>query len=65
MGLLSGKFTADQYKKKTSSGGAPFGFLIFLILFFIFFCTLTTGKALVCWKKHPFLDRSLHAQRIT
>ncbi len=38
IGLLSGKFSADQYRKKTASGGAaPFGFLIFLILFFIFF----------------------------
>ncbi|HYW96530.1 MAG TPA: TPM domain-containing protein, partial [Bacteroidales bacterium] len=37
MNLLSGKFTAAQYRKQTASGGAPFGFLIFLVLFFIFF----------------------------
>ncbi len=37
MGLLSGKFTADQYRKRVSSGGLPFGFLFFIIMFFIFF----------------------------
>ncbi len=36
MGLLSGKFTADQYRKRTASGGAPLGFLFFILMFFIF-----------------------------
>ncbi len=37
MGLLSGQFTADQYREQTSSGAAPFGFIIPLILFFLIF----------------------------
>lgn len=36
--LLDGKFTADEYRKQTSSGGAPaFGTIIFLIIFFSIF----------------------------
>ncbi len=37
MNLLSGKFTADQYKKQSSSSGSPIGILMLIILFFIFF----------------------------
>lgn len=36
-GLLSGQFTAEQYRKQTqSAGNAPFGILIVVILFILF-----------------------------
>jgi len=36
--LLDGKFTADEYRKQTSSGGTPvIGTIIFLIIFFSIF----------------------------
>lgn len=35
--LLDGKFTADQYRKQTSSGGASIGTIIFMIIFFSIF----------------------------
>ena len=54
MNLLSGKFTADQYRKKTASGGAPFGFLIFLIMFFIFFGQSRRGRQSSLGRGIPF-----------
>lgn len=35
--LLSGVFTADEYRKQTGDSAMPFGFLIMLVLFLIFF----------------------------
>ncbi len=37
MKLLSGQFTGEQYRKQTSSSGSPFGILMLIVLFFIFF----------------------------
>lgn len=36
-GLLSGEFTAEEYRSQSGGSPAPFGFLIILVLFFIFF----------------------------
>ncbi len=54
IGLLSGKFTADQYRKRTASGGAPFGFLIFIIMFFIFFGRSRHGRSSSIGRGIPF-----------
>ena len=47
IGLLSGKFTADQYRKQTSQGGAPIGFLIFIFMFFHLFRTVEEKAILI------------------
>lgn len=55
MDLLSGKFTADQYRKQTSSSGSAFGIFFLIIVFFIFFGQSrrkrygSVGKSLPLW----------------
>lgn len=53
-GLLSGKFTADEYRQSSGNSAAPFGFLIILVLFFIFFGQSRRRRAHGIGRNVPF-----------
>ena len=67
--LLSGQFTAEQYRSQTGSNPAPFGFLIILVLFFIFFGQSrrrrahTVGRSLPFWLALTMLSGTRHTHR--
>ena len=54
MGLLSGKFTADQYRKRGSRDEAPFAGIIFLLIMFFFIFGSRKGKRSSIGKSVPF-----------
>lgn len=68
-GLLSGNFTADQYRNQSGSSSAPFGFLIILILFFIFFGQSrrrragSIGRNIPFWVALGMLSGTRHSHR--
>jgi uncharacterized protein len=53
-GLLSGAFTAEQYRNQSNNSSAPFGFLIILVLFFIFFSQSRRRRVKGIGKDIPF-----------
>ncbi len=65
-GLLSGQFTAEEYRKQSSAGNAPLGIFIFFILFFILFGRSrrrrfsTMGRGLPFWIALGMLSGSSH-----
>lgn len=67
--LLSGEFTAEQYAQQTGGSAAPFGFLIILVLFFIFFGQSRRnrahgiGKDLPLWMALTMLSGSNNRHR--
>jgi uncharacterized protein len=69
MNLLSGKFTADEYRKQTSSSPLLFGLIIFLILFFTIFGGSrkrrygSVGKSLPLWLALSMLSGSRNSHR--
>lgn len=68
-GLLSGAFTAEQYQDQSGSSSAPFGFLILLVLFFIFLGQSRRGRArgigkdIPLWIALSMLSGSRHSHR--
>lgn len=67
--LLSGRFTAEQYRNNTDNTAAPFGFLIILVLFFIFFGQSrrrrahSVGRSLPFWLALTMLSGTRHTHR--
>ena len=67
--LLSGQFTAEEYRNQTGSSPAPFGFLIILVLFFIFFGQSrrrrahSVGRNLPFWLALSMLSGTRHTHR--
>ncbi len=67
--LLSGEFTAEEYRNQSAGSPVPFGFLIILILFFIFFGQSRrrrshgVGRNLPFWLALTMLSGTRHTHR--
>ncbi|MFW5821047.1 MAG: TPM domain-containing protein [Bacteroidota bacterium] len=67
--LLSGEFTAEEYRNQSAGSPAPFGFLIILVLFFIFFGQSRrkrahgVGRNLPFWLALTMLSGTRHSHR--
>ena len=69
MGLLSGKFTADQYRKKAGNDESSIiGLIVLIILFFVIFKSRSgksgsLGKSVPFWIAMSMLSSSRHSHR--
>ncbi|MBN1415933.1 MAG: TPM domain-containing protein [Bacteroidales bacterium] len=72
MALTKGEFTADDYMKKTGSGGRFVPVIVLLIIFFIIFSSLRSkqrlyspGKSIPWWVLMTMMGSSGHSQKRT